>query len=166
VISFRHSFNDKTSVSASYTRSSTRTNQVFDYSLDTLVYNPQEPGPLGWDAPHRLVSSGWMPAPLWNLFLSYFFEYRTGFPFSVVNEQQNVIGSPNRVRYPNYASLNIGIEKRVKLFTRQWAVRLSIMNVGSHANPDSVINNIDSPKFMRFGGGGKRAFKARIRLVG
>ncbi len=166
LLSFRHSFSDKTEVSASYTRSRTRTNQVYDYSLDTLVFNPQEPGPLGWDAPHRFVSSGWTPAPVWNLFLSYYFEYRTGFPFSVVNEQQQVVGSANRLRYPDHASLNIGIEKRVRLFKREWAVRLSVMNLTSHRNPDSVINNIDSPTFMRYAGGQKRSFKARIRLVG
>jgi hypothetical protein len=166
LLSFRHSFNDKTAVSISYIRSSTRTNQVFDYSLETLVYNPQEPGPLGWDAPHRLVSSGWMPAPIWNLFLSYFFEYRTGFPFSIVNEQQQVIGAANSMRFPDYASFNIGIEKRIGLFAREWAVRLSILNITSHGNPDSVINNVDSPSFMRFAGGQKRALTARIRLIG
>lgn len=165
-VTCRHSFNDRTAVSASYTRSSTRTNQVFDYSLDTFVYNPQEPGPLGWDTPHRVVSSGWMPLPFWNLFLSYFFEFRTGFPFSVVNEQQHVIGAANSYRYPDYASLNIGIEKRVRLFTREWAVRLSLMNATSHGNPDSVINNIDSPSFMKYAGGQKRSLKARIRLIG
>ncbi|MBN1566545.1 MAG: TonB-dependent receptor [Acidobacteria bacterium] len=166
VITFRHSFNDKSSISATYTRSSTHTNQVFDYSLDTFVYNPQEPGPLAWDTPHRLVSSGWTPVPLWDLFLSYFFEFRTGFPFSTVNEQQHVIGAANSLRYPNYANLNIGIEKRIRLFTREWAVRLSIVNATGHANPDSVINNIDSPRFLRFAGGQKRSLKARIRLIG
>jgi hypothetical protein len=166
LLSFKHTFSDKTEVSANYVRSSTRTNQVYDYSLDTFVFNPQEPGPLEWDAPHRFVSSGWTPAPIWNLFLSYYLEYRTGFPFSVVNEQQQVVGSANRLRYPDYASLNIGVEKRVRLFTREWAIRISILNLTSHRNPDSVSNNIDSPNFMRYAGGGTRSFNARIRLVG
>jgi len=166
LLSFRHSFSDKTEVSAHYTRSRTHTNQVYDYSLDTLVFNPQEPGPLGWDAPHRFVSSGWTPVPFCNLFLSYHFEYRTGFPFSVLNERQQVIGSANRLRFPDYASLNLGIEKRLRLLKREWAVRVSVLNMTSHLNPDSVINNIDSPAFMKYAGGQKRAFKARIRLVG
>jgi hypothetical protein len=166
LLSFKHAFSDKTEVSANYVRSSTRTNQVYDYSLDTFVFNPQESGPLEWDAPHRLVSSGWTPAPIWNLFLSYYLEYRTGFPFSVVNEKQQVVGSANRLRYPDYASLNIGVEKRIRLFAREWAVRISVLNITSHRNPDSVINNIDSPTFMRYAGGQKRTLKARIRLVG
>jgi hypothetical protein len=121
---------------------------------------------LAWDAPNRFVSSGWTPSPVWNRFLSYFFEYRTGFPFSIVNEQQQVIGPANRMRFPDYASLNLGIEKRIRLFTREWAVRLTILNVISHRNPDSVINNADSPNFMKYAGGQKRSLSVRLRLVG
>jgi hypothetical protein len=165
-ISFKHSFSDKTAFSWSYTRSSTWTNQVLDYSLNTLVFAPQQPGPLAWDSPNRLVSSGWVPAPIWNLFLSYFFEYRTGFPFNIVNEQQQLVGPANSTRLPDYASLNLGIEKRLRLFSRGWAVRLTIINVTEHSNFDSVINNVDAPDFMRFAGGQKRAYTARVRLVG
>jgi hypothetical protein len=165
-LGIRHSFTDKTNVSFNFTRSRTETNQVFDYSLDTLVFSRQQSGALAWDAPNRLVSSGWAPVPFWGLFLSYFFEYRTGFPFSVVNEQQQLVGPANARRFPDYSSLNLGIEKRIHLLTRNWAVRLTIMNLTSHQNPDSVINNIDSPDFMRLGGGQKRAFSARLRLIG
>ncbi len=164
--SFRHSFSDKTGISGSYARSSARTNRVFDYSLDTLVFSPQESGPLNWDAPNRVISSGWAPTPIWNLFLSYFIEYRTGFPFGVVNAQQQVIGPANRLRYPDYVSFNMGLEKRIRLFTREWAVRLTILNITGHSNPDAVINNIDSPDFLKYAGGQKRSVSARLRLIG
>jgi hypothetical protein len=165
-VSFRQAFNDRASMSATFTRSSAQSDHVFDYSLDTLVFAPQQPGPLDWDAPNRLVSSGWAPAPIGNLFLSYFLEYRSGFPFSIVNEQQQLIGAANRMRFPSYFSLNVGIEKRVRLFAREWAVRLAILNMTGHHHPDSVINNIDSPNFMKYAGGERRAFTGRIRLVG
>jgi hypothetical protein len=165
-ISLRHSFSDKAALSGSYTRSSSRTNRVFDYSLDLLVFAPQEPGPMAWDAPNRFISSGWTPAPIWDVLLSYFFEYRSGFPFSIVNEKQQLIGPPHRSRFPDYVSLNLGIEKRFRLFTREWAVRLTILNVTGRDNPSGIINNIDSQDFMRFAGRHKRAFSARLRLVG
>jgi hypothetical protein len=165
-ISLRHTFGDRAELSANYTRSRARSNEVLDYSLGTLLFAPQQAGPLEWDAPHRFISSGWAPAPIWNLFLSYFFEYRTGFPFSVVNQQQQLIGVPNRLRFPDYVSLNLGIEKHFKLFSRVWAVRLAVVNVGGNANRSAVINNIDSPNFLQLAGGQKRAFTARIRLVG
>jgi hypothetical protein len=164
--SFKHSFTDRASVSASYTRSRARSNHVFDYSLETLVFTSQQPGPLDWDAPNRFISTGWAPAPIWNLFLSYFLEYRSGFPFSIVNEQQQIVGAANRIRFPNYVSLNIGIEKRIHLFTREWAIRLAIINATGHVHPDSVINNVDSPDFMKFLGGQRRSFTGRLRLVG
>jgi hypothetical protein len=165
-LSFKHSFTDRASMSASYTRSSARSNHVFDYSLETLVFTPQQAGPLDWDAPNRFVSTGWAPVPLWDLFLSYFLEYRTGFPFSIVNEQQQIVGAANRMRFPDYFSLNIGIEKRIHLFTREWAIRLSILNATGHDHPDSVINNVDSPDFMKFLGGQRRSITGRLRLVG
>jgi len=164
-VSWRHNFSDKSSISIAYTRSRAQTNQLFDYSLDTLILNPQEKGPLDWDAPNRIVSSGWTSIPLWSLFLSYFLEYRTGFPFSAINERQQLVGPANRLRFPDYANLNIGIEKRFRFFKRVWALRLVILNITSHSNPDGVINNVDSPNFMKFSGGQKRSLTARLRLL-
>ncbi len=164
--SLRHSFSEKTEVDFHYTRSSARSNEVLEYSLDTVVFGPQQPGPLGWDAPNRILSSGWAPVPFWDLFFSYLLEYRTGYPFSVVNEQQQLVGAANRLRFPDYFSVNLGIEKRFKLLSHVWAIRMAVINAGNHANPDSVINNIDSPDYLQFAGGQKRAFTARIRLVG
>ncbi len=164
--SFRHSFTDKASISWNYTRSSARTNQVFDYSLATLVFAAQESGPLTWDTPNRILSSGWTPIPLWDLFLSYFFEYRTGFPFSVVNERHQLVGPANRLRFPDYVNFNLGVEKKIRFLTRLWAVRLTILNVTGHDNPSAVINNIDSPYFLKYLGAHKISISARLRLVG
>lgn len=164
--SLKHSFTDKASISASYTRSSSRSNHIFDYSLDTLVFTPQQAGPLDWDTPNRFICTGWTPIPVWKLFLSSFLEYRSGFPFSIVNEQQQIVGQANRMRYPDYLSMNVGLEKRIHFLTREWAVRITIMNITNHHHPDGVINNMDSPDFMKYLGGQRRAFTGRIRLVG
>jgi len=164
-ITARHSFSGDAEISGSYTRSSARTNEALDYSLATIVFTPQQPGPLAWDTPNRFISSGWAPAPIWHLTLSYFLEYRTGYPFSVVNQEQELVGPANQLRFPDYLSLNLGIEKRLRLFRRTWAVRLTVVNVSGHKNPDFVINNIDAPDFLNFAGGQGRAFSGRIRLV-
>jgi len=164
-ITARHAFPGDREISGSYTRSSARTNEALDYSLATIVFSPQQPGPLAWDAPNRFISSGWAPAPVWNLTLSYFLEYRTGYPFSVINQDQELIGPPNSLRFPDYLSLNLGIEKRLRLFRKTWAARLTVINVSGHKNPDSVINNIDASDFMNFAGGQGRAFSGRIRMV-
>lgn len=164
--SFRHSFSDKSALSCNFTRSSAQTNQLLDYSLESPVFSPQQSGPMDWDAPNRFISYGWAPGRVWGLFLSYFFEYRSGFPFSQINERQQLVGRANLLRFPGYASLNLGVEKHVRLFTRIWAIRLSVLNATNHFNPNSVINNIDSPDFMRYGGSQKHTLNIRIRLVG
>jgi hypothetical protein len=162
----RHAFSENAQISIDYTRSRASSNEVLDPTLAQLILAPQQPGALLWDSPNRIVSSGWTPLPIWSLLLSGFLEYHTGFPFSIVNEQQQLVGGPNSIRYPNYLSLNLGLEKRFKFGRREWAVRVTAVNVTGHNNPDSVINNIDAgPIFLKYGGGQHRAVTARIRLV-
>lgn len=164
--SLRHSLGKKAELFGSYTRSRASSNEALDYSLGELILSPQASGPVSWDAPNRFLSWGWAPAPIWGLLVSYFFEYRTGFPFSVINQQQQLVGPPNRLRFPDYLSLNLGIEKRFRFRGYEWAARLAAINVTGHANPNAVINNIDAPNFLSFAGGQGRALTARLRLVG
>ena len=107
-----------------------------------------------------------MPAHVWDLLLSYFADYHTGFPFSAVNSEYQLTGLANGFRYPSYFDLNVGVEKRFPFYGYQWAVRLSTINVTGHRNYNSVINNVDAPNFGTFSGGQHRAFTARLRLVG
>src|SRR5262249_47900412 len=143
-----------------------RSNQIVEYSIMQSESGPQASGRLGWDAPNRVVSHGSAQTGLWDLLLSYFFEYRTGFPFSVVDVRDQIVGQPNQLRFPDYWVLNVAGEKRVRWRKREWAVRLSVLNVANHKNANAVINNFDSPNFMQFAGGQRRAFTARLRLVG
>ncbi|MGH9680816.1 MAG: hypothetical protein ACRD4Y_12770, partial [Candidatus Acidiferrales bacterium] len=76
----RHAFGEKAQVEVNYTRSRASSNEVLDPTLGRLILAPQQGGPLLWDAPNRLVSTGWTPVPIWGLFLSGFAEYRTGYP--------------------------------------------------------------------------------------
>jgi hypothetical protein len=161
----RHSFGDKAQIEVDYARSRASSNEVLDPTLAELILTPQQPGPLGWDAPNRIVSSGWTPIPLWGLLLSGFFEYRTGFPFSVLNEQQQLVGFANSHRFPNYSSLNLGLEKRFRFRGHEWAVRVAGVNITGRKNPDSVVNNVKAPNYLTFAGGQRRAFTVRLRLV-
>ncbi len=162
----RHAFTENAEISVDYTRSRASSNEVLDPTLATLILAPQQPGPLLWDSPHRVVTTGWTPLPVWKLLISGFMEYRTGFPFSIINEDQQLVGAPNRVRFPDYFSLNLGLEKRFPFRGREWALRVSGINVTRHNNPDSVVNNIDAgPSFLTYAGGQRPAFTFRLRLV-
>ena len=161
----RHAFGNGADIMVDYTRSRANSNEVLDPSISSLIFAPQQPGPLSWDAPNRAISRGWTPLPLWQLLFSYFFEYHSGFPFSAINEQQQLVGSANSFRYPSYVSLNVGLEKRFHFRKREWAVRGSAINLTDHQNPTAVVNNVDAPNFLTFSGRQGLGFTARLRLV-
>lgn len=165
-ITVRRSLKQGSEVMFDYTYSRARSNQIFTYSLEDLVLATQAAGALPWDTPHRVISRGSRSTKRWDLLLSYFAEYHTGFPFSAVNSQYVVVETPDSFRYPAYFSLNLAAEKRFPLFRQQWALRLAVVNATGHSNPNTVINNVDAPNFGTFAGGQARAFTFRLRLVG
>ena len=164
--SLRHIFSEETQVYAAYTRSIAHSNQVLNPVLGAIFYTAQQPGPLAWDAPNRFLSWGWAPTHIWGIQLSYFLEYRTGYPYSVVNLQQQIVGPPNSARFPDYVSLNVGVEKKFGFWGYLWAVRVEAVNILNRENPDTVVNNIAAPNFGSFFGGQGRALTARVRFVG
>jgi Carboxypeptidase regulatory-like domain/TonB dependent receptor len=165
-VTLRHSFSGKAEIFGSYTRSRANTNEALNPTLGSLLFAAQAPGPVSWDVPNRALAWGWTPLPLWHILLSFFFEYRSGFPFNVINQQQQLVGPPGTLRFPDYASLNLGLEKRFRFGGYQWAARLTLVNVTDHANPDQVVNNVDAVNFLTFAGGQHRSVTARLRFVG
>jgi len=161
----KHSFGNDREIAVDYTRSHATSSQVLDPTLASLVFNSQESGPEVWDAPNRLISHGWTPLPWWKLLVSYFFDWHSGFPYSAITDQQQLFGVANSFRYPNYLSLNIGLEKQFYFHKHEWAVRVSSDNITGHNNPDVVVNNVDAPNFGTFSGTAGRAFTVRIRLI-
>lgn len=164
--SVRQVISENIELYGAYTRSRARSNEVLNPALGSIFYAAQQPGPVAWDAPNRLLAWGWTPTHIWATQLSYFFEYRTGYPFSVVNLQQQLVGLPNSLRFPGYASLNLGLEKKFGFHGYLWAARVEAVNILGRQNPNTVVNNIDAPNFGAFSGGQGRATTLRVRFVG
>ncbi|MCC6861896.1 MAG: TonB-dependent receptor [Bryobacterales bacterium] len=161
----------------SYVRSRARSDAVLEYNLEEPIFARQAPGPLSWDSPNRLITWGWapvpkslLPGPLRRLArevtVSYLVEYRSGFPFSTVNEEALLVGDPNSRRLPPYFSLNLHLEKKFRFFHYLWAWRFGFNNLTNNGNPNAVNNNVDSPTFLAYGRGQQRAFTVRLRLLG
>jgi hypothetical protein len=165
-VSLRHVFSETTEVYGAYTRSIAHSNEVLNPALGSIFYVAQQPGPVAWDAPNRFLTWGWAPTHIWGIQLSYFFEYRTGYPFSVINLDQQLDGPPNSSRFPDYASLNLGLEKKFGFRGYLWGVRVEAVNALDRQNPDTVVNNFDAPNFGAFSGGQGRAFTLRVRFIG
>jgi hypothetical protein len=164
-VDLRHTFRKRYIVTGSYVRSSSRSNQVLDYSLDNPVLSPQVAGPYAWDAPNRFISWGYLPL-VKGFDAGYSLDGHTGFPFAAVNAQQQIVKPPGTYRFPTYWALNFHLEKRFHAAGFYWALRGGFDNITNRQNPFTVNNNINSPQFLTFSNFDTRAFTARIRFLG
>jgi hypothetical protein len=164
-IGARRAFHNGHMVFASYTRSHSRSNQVLDFNVDNPQFSPQQSGPYPWDAPNRFLS--WGLLPLYKGYdLAYSSELRSGFPFSVVDDQLKLVGAPGSRRFSTWFTLNTHIEKRFHALGYYWAIRGGFNNVTGRRNYTYVNNNIDSPGFLAFGNYEGRTLTGRIRFLG
>jgi hypothetical protein len=175
--SVRGTFLNKYQWFASYTRSEARSSAVLTYSVENPLLAPQSGGPLGWDAPNRFMTWGWMPVQTkWfprllrpivgETDFQLLADYRSGFPFSVTSEAGYMIGKPNRERFPDYFTVNIALERKFPFKGYTWAFRAGINNVLDRQNANVVNSDFDSPNFMKFGRGQARAANVQLRFLG
>lgn len=168
-ISLQHTFQQHYPLFVSYTYSKARSNSVLDSTLDLPFFSPQLAGPLPWDSPNRVQFWGATPFRLpWihALELAYACDWRTGYPYNVIDLQQELVGLPSQNRFPDFASLNLHIEKRFHLFGFEWALRAGFNNITDRSDPLTVENNVDARNFGEFGDFQRRAFTGRIRFLG
>lgn len=176
-LSVRRTFRRQFEWIAGYTYSRARSNAVIDYSLENPIFAEQGPGPVAWDTPHRFLTWGWAPLPpgivphalrflFRNTNVSYLVETRSGFPFSVIDEEGFLVGKPNERRFPYYFNINLHLERTFRFLHHQWAWRFGLNNLTNHGNPNVVNNNIDSPNFLTYERGQQRAFSVRLRFLG
>ncbi len=155
---------------ASYTHSSARTNAALDYLPTPSPLGPQQSGPLAWDTPNRVISWGWLPLPLPKLRKSWDFVYtldwHTGFPYTSVDANQQVVGAAGSRRFPDYLSASPGLEWRFHFRGAYFGLRGVMENATSSRDPVEVNNVVVSPQYGTFSEFLGRAFTARIRLIG
>lgn len=162
----RKHFRGDYNVFGSYTHSYAHSNAVVDYSLNNPIFSSQMGGPLPWDVPDRFISWGWFPTPLKRFDFVYSLDYRKGFPWTTVNQNQQIVGAPYSNRFPSYFALNPGLEFRFSFRGYALALRGVAENVTDRKNPAFVNNNISSTNYATYGGFDGRAFTARIRFLG
>ncbi|HEX8925188.1 MAG TPA: TonB-dependent receptor [Terriglobales bacterium] len=166
-VSLRRSFSHGYTLFGAYTRSSARTNNVLEYYPTLSILGAQGSGPLAWDTPNRFISWGWLPVPkMKKLDFVYTVEWRTGFAFSAVNANQELVGKPDSYRFPDYFAFSPGLEIRFHLSKYYLGLRAVLENATDHKNPVTVNNVVDSHQFLTFTNFEGRAVTARIRIIG
>jgi hypothetical protein len=129
-------------------------------SFPNPVIHPNQYAPLSADLPNRFLIWGLVNLP-WKFRIAPIFEWRTGFPYSLLNAAQQYVGAPNGQRFPNFLSLDARISKDFKVSSK-YSIRLSVSsnNITNHFNPDSVYANADAFLYGQFLGQHKRRFMA------
>ncbi len=153
-----------------YTHSTAHTNAAIDYVPTLSTLGAQQSGPLAWDTPNRVISWGWLPFLVpgfkkhWDFV--YSFDWHTGFPYTAVDANHEVVGLAGAQRFPKFVSFSPGLEWRFHFRGSYFGLRGVMENATSSGDPLVVNNVVDSPQFGTFSELAGRALTARIRLIG
>ena len=164
-VTLRRTFKQGYEFFASYVRSSARSNAVIDYNIDSPILSTQQGGPLPWDTPDRVLTWGWLPL-IKKFTVAYLMEYRDGYPFSVFNQNQQLVEPPGSRRFPPYFSLDVHFERRFRFLNYNLAVRAGFNDITNRHNANVINSNINSPNFLTLGSSQHRTFTARLRFLG
>ena len=94
-------------------------------------------------------------------------EYRDGFPYTIVDETQSVVGRRNNeARFPRLFTLDMAVMKDIRLTRNQRArVGVQVFNLTGHFNPRDVQNNTGSGTYGRYANNADRHVRAKFTLL-
>ena len=152
-VSVRQTWRADRELFVSYVHSSSFGN-VNDYgtlvsNLDAPLFEPAGSAPMATDTPNRLRSWATVQFPR-EIVISPAVEWRTGFPYSLVDIYRHYVGAADSERFPNYFSLDITAFKTFDIVGRKWDLGMQFFNVTSHFNPRDVIAVVGTPQFGEF----------------
>lgn len=118
-------------------------------SLTTPLIQRGGEAPTPADVPHRLRGWGTVGLPR-EIVVSPSIEWRTGFPFSVLDQARYFAGSPNGARFPNYFAIDVTVFKTFDIVHHSIDLGLQVFNATGHFNPRDVIPVEGSSRFRNF----------------
>jgi hypothetical protein len=153
-LSLRYYRDEEHELTWSYIRSQYRADlNVLDHYFGNFrnpIIRPNEFSDADLDVPHRLMWRGNMA--VWKgLTLGPVVEIRSGFPYSLVNQDQDFVGPRNRGgRFPRQTICDLSVTRTLKI--RKWKPRVGIRvyNLLNSFSPRDVQNNIDAVDFRTF----------------
>ena len=115
------------------------------------------------DAPHRVVSRIRV-APTRQWLVNAFVEYRSGLPYSPVDETLEFAGPRNQTRFPAYTLLDLLVERRVNLFGFSPWIGIRAYNALDAFNPVDVQANVTATDFGQFYNAQPRRVRLQLRF--
>jgi outer membrane receptor protein involved in Fe transport len=153
-------------------------NTYFGNARDPII-RANEKSLQPFDAPNRLLFWGDISLPK-QITLTPVMDWHTGFPFSLVDEDQNFVGVRNRGgRFPAFFALDLQVTKGLTIKVPKWGFipssfqgkkfpgrfGIKLFNITSHWNPRDVQNNLDSPAFGTFYNSSRRSLRLKFEFV-
>ncbi|HEX6729298.1 MAG TPA: TonB-dependent receptor, partial [Pyrinomonadaceae bacterium] len=169
-VTTRYKFRESDEFVASYVRSSARgdLNDFNSYfgNFENPIVRANERSLLPWDSPNRFLFRGEFHTP-YRITMSPVLDVRTGFPYSIIDEERNFVGLRNRAgRFPTFVSLDLQILKTISLpgrfnkYRAQFGIK--VFNLTNRFNPRDFQNNLASDSFGGFSNGVARKLGGRI----
>jgi hypothetical protein len=161
--------NGKGQLFFSYVRSRARgdLNDFGSYlgSFPVPIVRANQFGNLPSNLPNRFLAWGMVQLPL-GFRIAPLIEYRSGFPYAVMDALQNYVGAPNAESFPRFLSVDSRFSKDIKV-NPKYTVRLSVSgyNLTNHFNPEAFHNNAADPAFGLFFGQRGRRFTADFDVI-
>ena len=166
-VTTRYTFHGHDEVNASYVRSRAvgDLNDFNSYyaNFENPIIRQNERSFLPYDVPNRFVFWGNFGVK-YGITVAPVLDIHNGFPVSVTDENRNFVGPRNRAgRFPNFASLDLQVLKRVSVPGRfsenyRFRVGVKVFNLTNHFNPRDFQGNLASDEFGAFYNGVGRRF--------
>lgn len=118
-------------------------------------------GPARTDVPHRLLVRG-RSRPVQNWLVVGTLDWRSGVPYSEVNDTLDFVGARNDRRFPTYVRVDAGLEHRFTFGKYRPWIGVRVDNALSSFLPSDVQANVTSPALGTFYNSEYR--QARIQL--
>ena len=124
------------------------------------IIRPNRRGHRDFDATDRIVAWATFELPS-EIVLTPAIEWRTGFPYSVLAEDQSYLGVPNGERFPNFFALDLQATKVIEIKGYRINGGVKISNITGHDNPRQVVANSADENFQDF----RNSVPLRVRMV-
>lgn len=143
------------------------------------VIRPNQYSLQPYDAPNRLLFWGDIGLPK-QVTATPVIDWRTGFPYSLLDEDQNYAGERNRGgRFPSFFSLDLQVTKYLRVPVPDWGVipakfrgkkyggrvGIKLFNITNHWNPRDVQSNLASRDFGTFYNTVGRSIRLKFEFV-
>ena len=123
----------------------------------------QRRGPGNYTGPHRFLARG-RARPFEDWLVVGTLDWRSGVPYSVVDESLDFVGARNGRRFPTYVRVDAGLEHQFTIRKARPWIGVRVDNALGSFLPADVQANLASPAFGTFYNSEYRQARVQLRF--